>query len=687
MRKIIASLLFLSLFTACKSEKEKWSLNSPNGQLNLSFYLNEKGIPAYFLHYKNQMVLDTSTIAIVLKNAPSIQENFTAIESSHRSFNEVWEPVWGENKRIKNQYNELRIHLQENTDLKRAFFIVFKLYDDGIGFRYEFPVQKNMDSVIILDEQTQFHLTADHLAWWIPADYDSYEYHYSKSKLTEINAVDAGYVQRHDRNCGNLHAVNTPLTLKTLTGLYLSFHEANLRNYSEMTLAVKDDFVLQSELVPALNGNTVELTTPFVTPWRTVQIAENAIDLVKSNLILNLNEPNVLENTDWIKPLKYNGVWWEMHIGKSSWDFGTGKHGANTENTKRYIDFASKNNIQGVLVEGWNTGWENWDDKIFSLTEPYPDFDMEEIVRYAKKHGVNLIGHHETFGNVAYYDSIVETAFQYYNKLGIQYVKTGYASGIIPKEHHHSQYMVNHYQKVVELAAKYQIMIDAHEPIKATGLCRTYPNMMTREGAKGMEYNAWGDGNPPSHSTILPFTRCLGGSLDYTPGIFDIQFKSERKDQYVRSTLANQLALYVVLYSPLQMVADLPENYEGNPAFEFIREVPTDWDSTLILNGEIGEFITIVRKEKNSENWFLGSITNENKRNLTITFDFLTKDKEYLAKIYQDDEKSHWFRAPTLYTIKEQKVNSSTTMNLTLAEGGGAAISIHLINEQNNKIN
>ncbi|MDA3905526.1 MAG: glycoside hydrolase family 97 protein [Bacteroidales bacterium] len=686
MRKLISIFIIAINLVSCNSKlpTDSLQINSPNNNLQLSFFLTENNTPAYTVIHKNNFIIDTSTIAIVLKNAPELKEKFSIIESNKNSFDETWEPIWGENKEIRNNYNELRVHLQEKTELKREFFIVFKIFNDGVGFRYEFPKQKHLNEVIILDEQTQFHLTGDHTAWWIPADFDSYEYHYTKSRVTEINAVDAGYEQRHDRHSNNLKAVNTPVTLKTDDGLYLSFHEANLTNYSGMTLAVKDDFILQSELVPALDGNTVKVQTPFITPWRTIQIAEKAGDLISSNLILNLNEPNVLENTSWIKPMKYNGVWWEIHIGKSSWDYGTGKHGANTANTKKYIDFAAKNNIHGVLVEGWNTGWKDWGDKTFSLTEPYPDFDIAEIVRYGKEKGVELIGHHETFGNVALYDSIVDSAFKYYSDLGIQNVKTGYAAGLLPQEFHHGQYMVNHYRKVVELAAKYHINVDVHEPIKATGIRRTYPNMMTQEGVKGMEYNAWGNGNPPDHTTIIPFTRCLGGPIDYTPGIFDIKFESEKKDQYVRSTLAKQLVLYVVLYSPLQMVADLPENYENIPAFQFIKDVPTDWDQTLVLNGEIGEFISIARKEKNTENWFVGSITNEEARELTISLDFLNEGKQYIAKVYSDADNTHWESKPTLYAVKEQEVSKNSELILSLAAGGGCAISIHLITKQNN---
>jgi len=425
------------------------------------------------------------------------------------SFDTTWQPVWGEHKIIRNNFNQLKIHLKEKSNLQREFYIVFKLFNDGLGFRYEFPKQKILNKVVIKNENTQFHLTNNAIACWTPADYDSYEYHYSKSKISEIDALKAGYKQRHDRYSNNLHAVNTPVTLKLSNGLFMSLHEANLTNYSGMTLAVKDNFTFESELVSALDGNTVKLQTSFVTPWRTVIIAPKAIDLIKSNLILNLNEPNKLSDTSWIKQMKYDGIWCKSHIGKSTGDYGTEKHRANTKNAFKYIDFASNNNIKGLLVEGRNGGWDNWNDKTFNLTKPYPDFDIKKVIKYGESKGGQLIGHHETFGNVAYYDSHLEEVFKYYPSLGIHNIKTGYASDLMPKEYHHSQFMVNHYRKVVKLAAKYQISINAHEPIRATGIRRTSPNMMTREGVKGMEYNAWG-GKPTEPYGYFSFYKRVG---------------------------------------------------------------------------------------------------------------------------------------------------------------------------------
>ena len=674
LRSIGFLFVLFYCFSCQNSAGDRWSVKSPEGDLKVDFFLTESQSPAYQLWYKGALVLDTSFLGFVLKDTEDMVDGFDVASSSKSSFEESWNTVWGENETIENHYNELKIQLREAVGLRRRVIVVFRAYEDGFGFRYEFPEQENLKKVGIETEQTQFHLMGDHTAWWIPADYDSYEYHYTQSKLSEVDATDAGYKERHDRHVGNLKAVNTPVTMKTADGLYLSFHEANLTNYAGMTLGIDEDFVLHAELVPAMHGAKVKVETPFVTPWRTVQIGEQAIDLLKSNLIINLNEPNQLTDVSWIKPMKYNGVWWEIHIGKSSWDYGTGIHGANTENVLRYMDFAAKNNIGGTLVEGWNPGWDNWSNKTFSLTETYPDFDINKIVDYGRKKGVGLIGHHETFGNVAYYDTIVEAAFKYDHRHGIHYVKTGYAAGLEPKEYHHSQYMVNHYRKVVELAAKYQICLDAHEPIKPTGIRRTYPNMMTREGVKGMEYNAWGGGNPPDHTTILPFTRGLAGPIDYTPGIFDIKFENYRADQYVRSTIARQLALYIILYSPLQMVADMPENYKGQLALQFIKEVGVDWKKTVVLNGEIGAYISIARKEKGTDKWFLGTITNEAARQMEFHLDFLDEGKKYMATIYADAPDAHWDKNPTSYVISRQQVEKGTVLEMDLAAGGGGAV-------------
>ncbi|MDZ7682454.1 MAG: glycoside hydrolase family 97 protein [Fodinibius sp.] len=577
----------------------------------------------------------------------------------------------------------------------------FRVFDDGIGFRFEFPEQESMaDSLFIMNEQTEFALTGDHRTWWIPADYDSYEYNYKQSKVSEVDASEfASENERVDRQIDNFQAVNTPVTMQTEGGLYLSFHEANLTNYAGMTLGITDDLKLVSELVPWADGTKVKTEAPFSTPWRTIQVGEQPGDLAESFILQNLNEPNKLEDTSWIEPLKYTGIWWEMHIGKTSWNYseraedsygqqGGTQHGATTENAKRYIDFNNRADIKGMLVEGWNTGWEFWGtDSVgfFDFTTPYPDFNLREVASYAQENDVALIGHHETSGQAAHYQTRLDAAFNLYQDVGVHHVKTGYAGGVIPKgEYHHGQFMVRHYRRVVEKAAEYQIGINAHEPIKATGLRRTYPNMMTREGVRGMEYNAWSEGMPPQHTTILPFTRVLGGPIDYTPGIFDITFDEYREQEQVHSTLANQLALYVVLYSPMQMAADLPENYltdngDFHPMFEFIRDVAVDWDESKILNAEIGDYVVTTRKAKGSDSWFLGAITDENERTVDVSLNFLDEGQTYEATIYRDGENAHWENNPTDYEIETREVNSSDSLKLWLAPGGGTAISFEAL--------
>jgi len=687
----------LLLFTSCTNIERK--ISSPEGNLTLDVSTTDDGQPKYALSYKGTTVIDTSTVDFSFRSSEPLTDGMTITSTTKKSIDETWTTLWGEQQQIKNAYNELNVTFEEKAPPNRTFSMVFRIYDDGMGYRYEFPEQEAFaDSVFIMEENSRFHLTGDHTAWWIPADYDSYEYTYRESKLSEIDASELQFdlEDRPDRMIANPHAVNTPVTMKTAEGLFLSFHEANLTDYAGMTLAIREDNVLESELVPWADGTKVKTTAPFKSPWRTVQIGEDPGELVKSRLILNLNEPNKLEDTSYIEPMKYTGIWWEMHIGKTSWAMeeaaegsfstigGKNVHGANTENAKNYIDFTSKAGIRGMLVEGWNTGWEYWGvDSVgfFDFTTPYPDFNLEEVAEYANDNDVALIGHHETSGQAAHYETRLDPAFQLYQNVGVKAVKTGYAGGIIPRgERHHGQFMVRHYRTVVKKAAEYGIMINAHEPIKDTGIRRTYPNMMTREGVRGMEYNAWSNGNPPEHTTILPFTRMLSGPIDYTQGIFNLTFNEYRDEERVHTTIAKQLALFVTIYSPMQMAADLPEHYttnEGNlhPMFSFIQDVGVDWSESHVLNAEIGDYVTMIRKERDSNRWFLGSITDENAREFEIKTDFLDADTMYEATIYKDGADAHWKDNPHSFEITKKDVDNSSTIQLDLAPGGGTAIS------------
>ena len=598
---------------------------------------------------------------------------------------------WGETKEVINNYNETIITLQNPEIELSTFLIHFKVYDDGVGFRYEFPNQNDLDSLIILDENTQFNLTDNHSCWWIPGDWDIYEHLYSATKFTEIDALAKANHSSLAQTYIPENAVNTPVTMRTSDGVHLSFHEANLTNYPGMTLKIdKENLSMQSELVGSDRfGYKAKVKLPFKTPWRTIQIANKATELIDSKLIVNLNEPNKLGDVSWFKPTKYMGIWWEMHVGKSQWSYSNngkphGMHGARTENAKAFIDFASANKIGGLLVEGWNTGWERWigfEDRegVFDFVTPYPDYDLEEVVRYGRERGVEIIMHHETSAAPRTYEQQLDTAYALMKRLGIHSVKTGYVGKIIPKgEYHHGQWMVNHYRKVIETAAKYNIAINAHEPIKATGIRRTYPNAISREGLRGQEFNAWSSdgGNPPNHLPTVAFTRMLAGPIDFTPGVFNIKLEPYKKENQVNTTLAQQLALYVVIYSPIQMACDLIENYEGQPAFQFISDVGVDWDKSITLNGEVGEFVTIARKEKQTNNWFVGSITNEEPRDITIDFGFLESDKKYTAIIYEDGKNAHWDDNPTDIEIREMKIDRNSRIDFHLVAGGGLAISL-----------
>jgi alpha-glucosidase len=631
---------------------------SPDGRLRIVFSLM-RGVPHYRIDYDRKPVILPSPLGFTFRNQPDMLEGFTIERVETTAVDETWRPVWGQRSSIRSNYNELRVVLRQDKTPAREMTLVFRAFDDGAGFRYEIPEQAGMESFEIMSEKTRFAFAADHSAWWIPADLDSYEHLYRNTPLSDVKAA------------------NTPATMETADGLFISIHEANLTDYPEMTLSAvwRKPLVFESNLAPWPDGVRVKARAPIATPWRTIQIATSPGGLVESSLILNLNEPCAIDDVSWIKPMKYIGIWWGMHIGKYSWHVGP-NHGATTENAERYIDFASAHGIPGVLIEGWNTGWDKWGQEgAYSFTESYPDFDLEEVTAYARHKGVVIIGHHETGGDVLSYEKQIGRAFDLYKRMGVPAIKTGYAGKIFPRgQYHHGQYMVRHYRMVVEKAAAYGFMLDVHEPIKPTGLSRTYPNMMTREGVRGMEYNAWSEGNPPEHETVLPFTRMLAGPLDYTPGIFDVFFKEYKPENRVRSTLARQLALFVVLYSPVQMAADLIENYEGHPAFRFIEEVPVDWDETRVLDGKIGDFVTIARR--NGKRWYVGSITDENARELTVDLSFLDEGRDYVARIYADAPGADWETNPLAYEIREEPVNRHSSIRVRLAPGGGQAMSI-----------
>lgn len=691
MKTLITIFSGCLIFMSSAFGQTNHKILSPDKRITVEAGLN-KSTPFYFVEFNNERIIDTSYLGFEFKSTEPIKNNLQIKSANVTSFDETWQPVWGERKSIRNNYNQLEIVLQESDNQNRTVNLFFRIFNDGVAFRYDFPKQDNLNYVEITDELTQFKLAEDYTSWWIPADYDSYEYLYNNTKVSEIDLRKYNYPTSGDRNHPNPFAVNTPITMKSKSGIYLSIHEAQLYDYSDMALERKDGLILQSHLVPWKDGIKVKTQTPFKTPWRIILISQNAGGLIESATILNLNEPNKLTNTSYIEPMKYIGVWWEMHIGKSSWAYKqrkdswsfreTNLHGANTNNVKKYIDFASAHGIRGVLVEGWNTGWEFWgadSEGYFDFVTPYPDFNINELVQYAKSKNVEIIGHHETGGQAANYEKHLDNAFKFYQSLGIKAVKTGYAGTIIPKgEHHHGQYMIRHYRKVLETAAKYNIMVNAHEPIEDTGERRTFPNMLSREGVRGMEWNAWSVGNSSEHTTIIPFTRGLSGPIDYTPGIFDLTFDKYKDKERVQSTIANQLALYVVLYSPIQMAADLIENYENNPAFEFIEKVPVDWDETKVLSGEIGDFIVTARKKDNS--WYVGGITDENSRNIKLNFDFLASGEKYNAKIFRDSPNSDYLTNPTEIIIESKEINSDSIMELNLARAGGFAMIITPMN-------
>lgn len=697
MRKIILLMSVLAMHWAVAQQQ-----TSPDGNVVLSFSLKADGTPTYKMTYKGKPVINESTLGFTLKKDEPLTNHFKVVSDSKSTFKETWKPVWGEEKEILNHYNELLVQLKQDKT-NRLMNIRFRVYNEGVGFRYEFPTQKELTYFVIAEENTQFAMTGDHTAWWIPGDYDTQEYDYNESKLSEIRGLmKQSMTDNVSQYVFSPTGVQTALMMKTKDGLYINLHEAALVDYALMNLNLDDkNFIFQSWLTPDAKGDKGYLYTPTKTPWRTVMVSDDARNILASRLILNLNDPCALADTSWIKPVKYIGVWWEMITGKSSWAYTddlptikldevdytkvkpNGTHAANNDKVRHYIDFAAKHGFDQVLVEGWNVGWEDWfghrKDYVFDFVTPYPDFDIKALNDYAHAKGVKLMMHHETSGSTRNYERHMKAAYELMNKYGYNSVKSGYVGDILPiGEHHYSQSTINHYLYAIKEAAKHKIMLNAHEAVRPTGLCRTYPNLIGNESARGTEYEAFG-GNKPFHTTILPFTRLQGGPMDYTPGILETEVKNVNPNNtsQVRSTLAKQLALYVTMYSPLQMAADLPENYERfADAFQFIKDVPVDWQESVYLEAEPGRYITVARKDKHSDNWYIGNTSNENGHTSELLLNFLDKNKKYEATIYADAKNADWQTNPKAYTITKQKVNAKTKLKLTAAKGGGYAIKI-----------
>ena len=652
----------LVLATSSCSSQKKYTLASPSRNHQLVFDLTASGQPQYQFATNGKTVIAPSLLGFEFQEIQKMTENFKVIGTENKTVDYTWDQPWGEFKKVRDRHNELIVHLQEKSGDKRLVDLVFRLFDDGLGFRYSFPKQPKLGKVKISNEVTQFTFTQDHDVWSIPVHRDNsyYESTYKKSRMSQTDTI------------------NTPATFETKDQLFVAVHEANLTDFASMTLLKTDGNRYKSDLVPWANGVKVYAETPFVTPWRTVVVGTKPGDLVTSTLMLNLNEPSKIDDTSWIETSKYAGIWWGMHLEQYTWGQGP-KHGATTANTKRYIDFAANHDLDGILVEGWNFGWDgDWtaDGSVFSFTKAYPDFDLEEVTKYAAMKNVRLIGHHETAGATQNYERQLEDAYKLYNRLGVNAVKTGYVNKYLDKkEWHDSQYGVRHYRKVIETAAKYHIMIDNHEPVKGTGLQRTWPNLMTQEGGRGQEYNAWSTdgGNTPEHLTTLPFTRMLSGPFDYTPGNFGFDYKLPQGAK-VQTTLANQLALYVIIHSPLQMASDLPENYIGKPEFKFIQDVPCKWSETHPLDAKIGEYVAIARKDWDGKNWYLGAITNRDARTLKVDLSFLEPGKKYTAELYTDGPGADYQTNPYPVTIAKQTVDHKTVLDLPLAPAGGAAI-------------
>ena len=640
---------------------------SPDGRNQLAVDV-EDGALHYTVQRDGRLVILPSRLGFQFREGPPLGANVSITGTARDTHDETWTQPWGEVAQVRDHYNELRVSVAEAGAPGRRFDLVVRAFDDGVAFRYEVPEQPALTDFEMMEELTEFTPATDGRAWWIPAGlWNRYEFLYSSSPVSRLPLV------------------HTPLTIELQDGLHVVLHEAHLVDYGAMNLLGTDTRTLRASLAAWADSVKVRGATPFASPWRTIEMAERAADLQPATMALSLNPPNVLEDTDWIRPMRYIGIWWGMHINTMSWHSGA-IHGATTENTRQYIDFAAENGIDGVLVEGWNVGWDgDWmqNAELFSFTEPYPDYDLEELAAYAESRGVELIAHNETSMGIENYENQLEDAFALYESLGINAIKSGYVGDLTAEGHaHHGQYMVRHWRKVVEEAARHGIMMNVHEPIKDTGERRTYPNMVTREGARGQEYNAWGGegGNPPEHETILFFTRMHSGPMDFTPGVFDILIESAEgrprgpEESRIRTTLAKQLALYVVLYSPLQMAADLPENYEGEPAFQFIRDVALDWERTEVLDGRIGDYVVVARQERNGTDWFLGAITDEEGRTLEVSLSFLTPGQSWVAEVYADGPGAHWMTDPFPLTISERTVDSTTRLTLELAPGGGQAI-------------
>lgn len=679
-------LLALLLGGLGSAHAQTTTVASPDKNIVLKTQLAANGTVSYSVSYKKTTFVEPSTLGFSLSRPKTMLTQFSLVSIDSATVDETWKPVWGEVNQIRNHYKALTMTLKDKAGI--VVKVAFRVFNEGVGFRYEFPKQESLNHFVVADELTQFNLAGDYKAFWIPGDYDTNEYLYNTTPLSQVDAVAAAAKETDIalKSVIGPNVIQVPLMLKTPTGMYINLHEAALVNYPVMHLALdKKTFTLTSHLVPDAVGNKAYLQTPFNTPWRTINVSDKATDILASKMILNLNEPSKITDVSWIKPQKFIGMWWEMHVGKATWEKASGKHGANTANVKTYIDFAAQHGFDGVLVEGWNEGWEdwfgNWKENVFDFITPYPDYNTKELTEYARQKGVRIIMHHETSGAVTNYERWMDKAFRYMQDNHMNTVKTGYVGRIIPRgEHHDGQWMVNHYERVAQKAAEYKIMVEAHEPAHPTGLHRTYPNWLANEAARGNEFNnAPKLGLVPEHETILPFTRLMGGPMDYTPGFFHFQLNQydASRTTRVRTTLAKQLALYVTMYSPLQMAGDFPENFNKHlDAFQFIKDVPVDWDDTKVLAAEPGDFITIARKAKGKSNWFLGAISDENARTSILNFDFLEEGATYQATIYRDGEGADWQTNPEAYEIEKMTVTNKTTLSIRLSKGGGCAISI-----------